>query len=276
MHLRQGDVDGDLADGMGVVRDAGRTGTGRLSGGFDGGAEGNVPVGPALVPEGEPAAWTKGFPFNGNQFASVSLATRINLPAIRDGFSRVPLDRYVADGTRYKSICRCQVCGGRVIPTPHEPLFHPRNKGAYAGHSSRIYAEIPKDDQAALAEIVVAFAEFFGIREGEDILVQQQRVRPAEADGTALTVQEEGGWHQDEVRRLGMVCINRQNIDGGISDLADGNRFRLFSRLLMPGEMVLIDDSKLWHNATAIRRVDPQAPAFRDIVILCTPSCRQF
>jgi hypothetical protein len=225
--------------------------------------------------EPEPPEEFARWPFDGNHFAVVDLGTTIQLDAIAEGFSRVPRDLSVADGSRIKDLYRCKIVAGRVTRTTHAPLHHPANAVSYQGIATRKYSETPAADQSNLARVVQAFAELWSIPEGTEFLVQRQGVRCTPTDGQASTVQERGGWHSDGCKKLGMLLVSRVNCEGGVSKVRDRAGFRLFSRLLAPGELLLVDDATLEHNATPIRCVDPESPGFRGIIILTITSCRE-
>ena len=211
-------------------------------------------------------------PFRGNPFAKVDIRARIRLREIQSGFSHIPLDAYVLDGTRSKDIARFLVNSGRATKSRHGPLFHPTNSGSYGGLTERFYSEVPEDEIGGLIEPIEIFARAAGIDAGREILLQRQRVSIGPS-GISLTVRE--GPHQDGVKKLALLCVSRANITGGISLIYDKNRTVTFSGILQPGEMLFIDDAKIWHDASPIQRLDPSCPGHRDILIITSPACRE-
>jgi hypothetical protein len=211
-------------------------------------------------------------PFRGNPFAKVDIRTQIRLREIQCGFRHIPLDTYVHDGTRFKDIARFLVNSGRVTKSRHGPLFHPTNSSSYGGLTERFYAEVPENDISGLVGPVQIFARAAAIAGGGEILLQRQRVTIGH-NGIALTVRE--GPHQDGVKKLALLCVSRANVTGGISLIYDKNRTVTFSGILQPGEMLFIDDAKIWHDASPIERLDPSCPGYRDILIITSPACRE-
>jgi len=211
-------------------------------------------------------------PFRGNPFAKVDIRTQIRLKEIQSGFRHIPLDTYVHDGTRFKDIARFQVDSGHVTKSRHGPLFHPTNSGSYGGLTERRYSEVPDNEIESLTEPIEIFARAAGIATGREILLQRQRVSIGPS-GISLTVRE--GPHQDGVKKLALLCVSRANITGGISLIYDKNRTITFAGILKPGEMLFIDDAKIWHDASPIQRLDPSCPGHRDILIITSPACRE-
>jgi hypothetical protein len=211
-------------------------------------------------------------PLGGSPFAKVDIRTQIRLKEIQSGFRHIPRDTYVHDGTRFKDIARFLVGNGRVTKSRHGPLFHPTNSGSYGGLTERLYSEVPDNEIGGLVEPIEIFAHAAGIAAEQEILLQRQRVTIG-PNGISLTVRE--GPHQDGVKKLALLCVNRANIKGGISLIYDKNRTVTFAGILEPGEMLLIDDAKIWHDASPIQRLDPSCPGHRDILIITSPACRE-
>ena len=85
--------------------------------------------------------------------------------------------------------------------------------------------------------------------------MQAQRVT-ASAGKTGLPVVE--GWHQDDIKVLGLLLIDRVNVSGGISLLSpDRGQNVSFARQLEAGDLLLINDPEVWHNTTAIQQIRP-------------------
>lgn len=213
-----------------------------------------------------------GFPFMGNSYAKINIGTLLNLLDIQDGFRRVPLDSYVEDGSRFKDIARFMIRGRSVIKTPHGELFHPINAGTYGHHASRAYPEVSFVDIEALKPVVEIFNRVANIDKNQEILLQRQRV--VNVNGTSSRTVREGP-HQDGIKKLAILCVNRINVAGGISFIYDEQRDIVFAGQLEAGDILFIDDVKLWHDTTPIRQPDVGMPGYRDIIILTWPSCRQ-
>jgi hypothetical protein len=102
-------------------------------------------------------------------------------------------------------------------------------------------------------EICLAFKKYFNIVDGQEVEVHQMRVRTLE--GEEWTQVSPEGVHQDGYDHIAIIGINRHNIEGGelLAYLRkDEDYFLKYD--LDAGEVLMLDDSKLWHNASPIRR----------------------
>ena len=84
-----------------------------------------------------------------------------------------------------------------------------------------------------------------------------------------LTPVSPEGVHQDGYRFIAIVGINRYNITGGnllICKTYEGKPVVDFP--LDSGEMVMIDDRVMWHNATQIKPVNQDIQGYMDAFIL--------
>jgi hypothetical protein len=209
-------------------------------------------------------------------FAVLTIADLLELEDIQAAFDRVPLDNYVEEGFRHKSLTRIRVRGRQVILAEHGPLFQPKEYNPVHGDIVRDYPAMDEKLAVLLRPAMEIFAAVARLGDEHEILVQAQRVTASSGDDgqTGFPVVE--GWHRDNTRVLGILVINRVNVIGGISLLAHDERgSRLaFAQTLEPGDLVFVDDTVLWHNTTPIAKVRANAPAYRDVAILTWPSCR--
>jgi hypothetical protein len=211
-----------------------------------------------------------GFPFAGSDFAELDIGKLINLRDVQNGFHQAPLDPYVEDGSRYKDIARFMISRGKVVKTLHGDLVHPINAATYGGISSRTYTEIPERDIKPLRVLIEFFARLGCIESGCEMLLQRQRVMVN--DKTARTVQE--GRHQDGLKKLAILCIARVNIRGGTSYLYNERGEQVFAGTLKPGQIIFVDDVRLWHDASPISPMKVGLPSYRDVILLNWPAER--
>jgi hypothetical protein len=209
----------------------------------------------------------------GRSYAKMDIGTLFSIREVQEGFRRVPPDAHVPDKTRKKDLARFTSYGGDIVKAPHGVLFHPVNANSYGDEASRSYDEIPACDIGTIVPIVQIFMRVSRISDGQEILVQRQRVACSETVQLAKTVRE--GAHQDGVQKLGILCIDRVNVEGGISFLYNAQRELQFAGILQPGDLLFIDDVTMFHDTTPIWRVKTDRPGYRDIIILTWPSDRK-
>ena len=125
----------------------------------------------------------------------------------------------------------------------------------HQGGMTRTFESIEEEvlQSEGFKEICLAFKKYFNIVDGQEVEVHQMRVRTLE--GEEWTQVSPEGVHQDGYDHIAIIGINRHNIEGGelLAYLRkDEDYFLKYD--LDAGEVLMLDDSKLWHNASPIRR----------------------
>jgi selenocysteine lyase/cysteine desulfurase len=80
------------------------------------------------------------------------------------------------------------------------------------------------------------------------------------------------GIHKDGYNIIGMVCINRQNIEGGVNGIYNNDKRKVHEIQLEEGELLIINDNKLFHDVSNIKKKDKNEIGYRDIFVLTTIS----
>lgn len=208
--------------------------------------------------------------------AVLAIGDFLDMEGVQSRFDAVPLDSHVKEGFRRKSICRVQVKNQAVNRTAHGPLYQPETYNPVHGGIVREYEEMELALGKLLRPLIQIFAACAELGEEHEILVQAQRITATSGEDGTTGFPVVEGWHQDNTRVLAIFMVNKVNVDGGISLLARdkaGQRLA-FARTLDVGELLLVDDTTIWHNTTPIRRIHADVAGYRDIVILTWPSCR--
>ncbi|MET0190056.1 MAG: 2OG-Fe dioxygenase family protein [Pseudonocardia sediminis] len=195
---------------------------------------------------------------------------------LRGHFASVPADPYVPEGFRYKSIARVRLHRDRLVAGPHAGLHQSTDVNPTHGGYVRDYPAIPAGLLAELTGPVRLFHAAAGLAPGAEVLVQAQRISAcAGPDGDAGQPAVEG-FHQDDVDAVGILVVDRVNVRGGVSMLSTGPGVEevAFAGLLEPGRMLVLDDRRLWHYTSSVRRVRAGVPAYRDVILFGWPSSR--
>ena len=100
------------------------------------------------------------------------------------------------------------------------------------------------------------------------ILVRQIRVY-AENKNINLPREE---IHQEGYNIFGIACITRRNITGGINLIYNSSKELLHSVQLGEGEMLILNDNKLYHNITPINLDKSDKDGYQDILVFTTIS----
>ncbi len=145
----------------------------------------------------------------------VHIGELLSLSDIQVGFHEVPLDPYVKQGFRYKSILRVYSRSNRIEVAEHGPLYQPKSYNPVHGGISRNYEPIQPSLAKLLDPAIQVFAARARLLPAEEILVQAQRITATSGDDgrTGFPVVE--GWHQDNINVLVILLISRVNVTGG-------------------------------------------------------------
>lgn len=117
----------------------------------------------------------------------------------------------------------------------------------------------------AMTELVSLFAQTNHLPNGQEIEIHQIRIA-AVFDETEVAPE---GVHQDGFDHIALVGVGRENIVGGeIMLYSDNGEAPFFRKVLENGEVAILDDSKLWHNAQPIRCIDARQAGYMDVFVL--------
>jgi hypothetical protein len=207
-------------------------------------------------------------------FALFATAHWLDLAAIQSRFDAVPLDPYVADGYRFKSIARISVNSHVVKANAHEPLFQSKQYNPTHGDIVREYPQIAPDLLAALTDVIRLFATAARLTSTDEILVQAQRIKTGDATVGLPAVE---GFHQDDVDLVGLLVVSRHEISCGHSFLSRtrGTEQTVFAGELAPGDLLVFNDRALFHYTSPIHPLDAGSVGHRDVVLLAWPSSRR-
>lgn len=193
------------------------------------------------------------------------LQLNLNISSLQTLFHNIPKDPYIQEGYRYKSLARCRVKENIIEKQPHAPLYQDKTINPVNGGLVRVYPEI--DNLNFAKEAILLFANTFKIDYSYEILVQAQRTK-CNNKSEGITTPE--GFHRDDIDFLAILCVNRYNILGSETQLKDYQGNVVFKKVLDPGEILLIDDSKLLHYTSPITLKNSTLDhfGFRDVLIL--------
>ncbi len=111
------------------------------------------------------------------------------------------------------------------------------------------------------------FAQAFGIDFSYEILVQAQRTKCSEGN-IGITTPE--GFHRDGIEFLAILCVSKYNIIGSETQLINSHGSIVFKHTLSPGEILLINDTKMLHYTSpiTIKNSNQSRYGFRDVLII--------
>jgi hypothetical protein len=187
------------------------------------------------------------------------------------------LDRFMADGGRYRKRRHAtfSIQAGRIERKPHQPHYQSRDYNPLNGGIERWFAPVAEEIGAhpALHAILAACNDLFTPLTPQDVLpsawhVELHQFRIEARSGEAGEPTPEG-LHRDGVDWVLVLLVSRVNVESGETSIHDLQRRLLGSFTLSePLDAALVDDSRVYHGVTAVRPVEPDRPAYRDVLVV--------
>lgn len=195
----------------------------------------------------------------------------INLEDIKPFFNNLPVDPYIKGNYRYRRLSRFIVSGNELIKLPHGYLFQSKEYNPLVGDIKREFAEL--DDALieleSFRKIVLAYSDSCKLHPEAEIGVHQIRTTcsPSNYGNPAPE-----GIHKDGTDFIGIFSVARENIQGGETHLYTAKKEKpVFSKVLNPGEMLLINDHEFFHFTSPIKPTSDKE-GIRDVFVLTSPS----
>jgi len=195
----------------------------------------------------------------------------INLEGFKPFFSNMPIDPYIKGNYRSRRLSRFTVSGNELIKLPHGYFFQSKEYNPLLGDLKREFAEL---DNALIEldifrNLVLAFSDSCKLHPEAEIGVHQIRII-CSPDNSGSPAPE--GIHQDGTDFIGIFSVDRENIQGGETHLYTAKREKpVFSKVLNPGELLLVNDHEFFHFANPIKPQTDAQGSF-DVFVLTSPS----
>ncbi|MBD6616075.1 hypothetical protein FNW02_09590 [Komarekiella sp. 'clone 1'] len=195
----------------------------------------------------------------------------INLEGFKQFFNELPVDPYIKGNYRLRRLSRFIVSRDNLIKLPHGYLFQSKAYNPLLGDVKREFAEL--DDALIELDIfknlVLAFSDSCKLHPEAEIGVHQIRTI-CSPDNLGNPAPE--GIHQDGTDFIAIFSVDRDNIQGGETHLYTAKKEKpVFSKILNPGELLLVNDHDFFHFTTPIKPLT-DAQGTRDVFVLTSPS----
>ena len=194
--------------------------------------------------------------------------------SMKDSFNRLPHTSHLDGSYRLRRYSRIRMgeqpeidetCD--YIKLSQKPFNQSEDYNKHQGGMSRLFEDIEDDVIVSLGmrEMCDKFLKASGFEYDNVIEVHQMRIITT---GEKTPVSPEGV-HQDGYDFIAIIGIERYNISGGQAFVhrTYGGK-AIFETSLKSGEMLMINDKKLWHNANGIFRMHPDMQGYMDAFIL--------
>ncbi len=199
-----------------------------------------------------------------------SLADWDQLAASWEGMA---LDTYMADGGRYRRrrYGVFHADASDITRQPHQPHYQTTDYNSLNGGVERWFEATPPwvaDCSAFRTVLGACHALFGGLVPGKTwhIETHQFRIEAGREESGQPTPE---GSHRDGVDFVLVLMVRRENIASGVTTIhaPDGTNLGEFT-LTQPFEAALVDDHRVFHGVTAVAPIDPERPAFRDVLVV--------
>ncbi len=183
------------------------------------------------------------------------------------------LDTYMADGGRYRKRRHAAFRAGPdgIGRKPHQPHYQSRDYNALNGGIARWFepvAESTAETASFRAILDVCNHLFSALTPAPSWHVEAHQFRIEARPGEAGRPTPEG-MHQDGVDWVLVLMVSRQNVAEGETSIHGLDRSLLGSfTLRAPLDSALVDDHRVLHGVTPVRPLDPERPAYRDVLVV--------
>jgi hypothetical protein len=183
------------------------------------------------------------------------------------------LDTHMADGGRYRKRRHAAfaVSGGRIGRLPHQAHYQSRDYNSLNGGVARWFDPVLPNvaDGPTMRAILTSCCDLFDRLSGRQswhVELHQFRIE-ARAGAAGRPTPE--GMHRDGVDHVLVLLIGRTNIREGVTTTHDlsGRLLGSFT-LTEPFDAALVDDHRVMHGVTPVEPIDPDQPAYRDVLVV--------
>jgi hypothetical protein len=184
------------------------------------------------------------------------------------------LDNYMADGGQYRRrrYSALRMTRDAMIRLPPQPFRQSKKYNTLNGGVDRWYEPIRDEimDGAAMQSLLYRCCTWFSDLSPNVaawyVDVHQYRVEALGEDAGKPTPE---GIHRDGADWVLAFMINYHNIEGGMSTIYDHERRPLAScTLAEPFDLSLLNDHRVLHDVSSVKRHNPDQVAYRDVLVI--------
>lgn len=198
-------------------------------------------------------------------------------PAFAQSWNHLGLDRYMADGGRYRKrkYAVFSISTKKTERKPHQPHYQSRDYNPLNGDIERWFSPIEETicRNAAFTYLlelasrtVTALTPIEKRPKSWHTEIHQFRIE-ANKDHAGQPTPE--GAHRDGVDWVFIVMVNRVNIKEGITTILSLQKKPVGSFTLYdPLDIAIVDDNRVFHGVTPIIPEKADQPAYRDVFVM--------
>lgn len=182
-------------------------------------------------------------------------------------FMHLPNTEHADGQYRLRRYSVVKLLDGKVVDLKQNEFMQTDDINRFQGNVVRQFEgiETPILESEGMREMCTMFAASNQLENGQEIEIHQIRIS-AIFDETQVAPE---GVHQDGFEHIALVGMGRHNIEGGDIMLYNSfNEAPFFRKVLASGEVAMLADNKLWHNAQPIRSVIDGQEGHMDVFVL--------
>lgn len=182
-------------------------------------------------------------------------------------FTSLPHTQHADGQYRLRRYSVVQFIDGNVVATDKHDFVQSEQINHFQGDIVRQFEPLLNKtiNSEGMREMCELFVESNELPNGQEIEIHQIRIT-AVFDETQVAPE---GVHQDGFDHIALIGIDRHNIVGGeIMLYNDNHEAPFFRKVLENGEVALLADGKLWHNACPIRAIEHGKEGHMDVFVL--------
>lgn len=212
------------------------------------------------------------------------LLQRSNAKALKDwdsfaaSWNEMPQDKYMADGGQYRRrrhAVLSTIGNGTIKLEAHQPHYQSVDYNTLNGGIPREFSPIA--DEIVSGNTMSSILKFcqmtFNLMVPEGLAepnwhieVHQFRIEASSGKPGRPTPE---GVHRDGVSFVLVMMVQRVNISSGTTTMHDLQQRKLDSfTLTNPFDSAIVNDNRCMHGVTAVEQIDPDLPAFRDVLVV--------
>ncbi len=196
------------------------------------------------------------------------LLLNVSIPSdeVLESYDDLVIDQYAPNSQRYRRFSQYKASysnkNWEFEKLPHRPFIQSPKYNSVAGGIKRKFEPLEADFSASIREVMVKMSP--DINEQYQLDVHQYRVY-ASKENEGCSVPE--GPHQDGHEIVGITVFRRYMITGGETILYTKDHEEITRKALDHGDTILLQDDKVFHDATSIVGTSEEA-GFRDYLVL--------
>jgi hypothetical protein len=193
--------------------------------------------------------------------------------AFAAGWNDLGIDTYMADGGRYRKRRHAAfaVNADRIARLPDQAHYQSRDYNSLNGGVARWFDPILPTiaGGSTMHAILASCCDLFDRLSGPQSWHTELHQFRIEARAGAAGRPTPEGMHRDGVDHVLVLLVGRTNIREGVTTTHDlsGKVLGSFT-LTEPFDAALVDDHRVMHGVTPVEPIDPDRPAFRDVLVV--------